>query len=109
MRAALLAGDFTRVGELAERSALAMHACAMAAGIVYVTGATLAALSEVRAMRASGLEAYATIDAGPHLKCLARAADVAAVHARLERVPGVVRIIEARPGEGARLVEEDAS
>ena len=109
MRAALLAGDFTRVGELAERSALAMHACAMAAGVVYVTGATLAALSEVRAMRASGLEAYATIDAGPHLKCLVRAADVAAVHARLEAVPGVVRIIEARPGEGARLVEEDVS
>ncbi len=109
MRAALLAGDFTRVGELAERSALAMHACAMAAGIVYVTGATLAALSEVRAMRASGLEAYATIDAGPHLKCLARAADVAAVHERLAAVPGVVRIIETRPGEGARLADEDAS
>ena len=106
MRAALLAGDFTRVGELAERSALAMHACAMAAGIVYVTGATLAALTEVRAMRASGLETYATIDAGPHLKCLVRAADVAAARARLENVPGVVRLIETTPGEGARLVDE---
>jgi diphosphomevalonate decarboxylase len=105
MRAALLAGDFTRVGELAERSALAMHACAMAAGIVYVTGATLAVLDEVRAMRASGLEAYATIDAGPHLKCLVRAADVAAAHARLEGVTHVVRIIETQPGPGARLVE----
>jgi diphosphomevalonate decarboxylase len=111
MRAALLAGDFTRVGELAERSALAMHACAMAAGIVYVTGATLAALDEVRAMRASGLSAYATIDAGPHLKCLVRTPDVAAARARLERVPGVLRLIEATPGEGARLVtsEEGAS
>ena len=104
MRAALLAGDFTRVGELAERSALAMHACAMAAGIVYVTGATLAALDEVRAMRASGLATYATIDAGPHLKCLVRASDLAAARARLERVPGVLRLIEATPGEGARLV-----
>ena len=109
MRAALLAGDFTRVGELAERSALAMHACAMAAGIVYVTGATLAALAEVRAMRAAGIEAYATIDAGPHLKCLARAADVAAVHERLAQVPGVLRIIETRPGEGARLASEEGS
>lgn len=104
MRTALLAGDFMRVGELAERSALAMHACAMAAGIVYVTGPTLAALDEVRAMRASGLSAYATIDAGPHLKCLVRSADVAAARARLERVPGVLRLIEATPGEGARLV-----
>jgi len=109
MRAALLAGDFARVGELAERSALAMHACAMAAGIVYVTGATLAALAEVRAMRASGLSTYATIDAGPHLKCLVRAADAAAARARLERVPGVLRLIEATPGEGARLVEPEGA
>jgi diphosphomevalonate decarboxylase len=106
MRAALLASDFTGVGELAERSALAMHACAMAAGIVYVTGATLAVLDEVRAMRASGLEAYATIDAGPHLKCLVRAPDVAAARARLERVTNVVRIIETQPGPGARIVQE---
>ena len=107
MRAALLAGDFARVGELAERSALVMHACAMAAGIVYVTGATLAALDEVRAMRASGLSTYATIDAGPHLKCLVRASDVAAARARLERVPGVLRLIETTPGEGARVVTSD--
>ncbi len=105
MRAALLAGDFTRVGVLAERSALAMHACAMAAGIVYVTGATLAALAEVRAMRASGLEVYATIDAGPHLKCLVRTRDVAAARECLEVVPGVLRLIEAAPGEGARIVD----
>jgi diphosphomevalonate decarboxylase len=104
MRAALLAGDFTRVGELAERSALAMHACAMGAGVVYVTGATLAALAEVRAMRAGGLESYGTIDAGPHLKCLVRAADADRVRERLEQVPGVVRIIETSPGEGARII-----
>lgn len=108
MRDALLAGDFARVGELAERSALAMHACAMGAGIVYVTGATLAALAEVRAMRAGGLGTYGTIDAGPHLKCLVHAADTEAARARLRAVPGVLRIIEATPGEGARLVGEVA-
>ena len=106
MRAALLAGDFQRVGELAERSALAMHACAMAAGIVYVTGATLAALDEVRAMRKAGLSTYGTIDAGPHLKCLVPSGEAAAARERLEKVPGVVRIIETAPGEGARLVGE---
>jgi diphosphomevalonate decarboxylase len=86
-----------------------MHACAMAAGIVYVTGATLAALGEVRAMRESGLSTYATIDAGPHLKCLVRATDAAAARARLERVPGVLRVIEATAGEGARLVPADGA
>lgn len=102
MRAALLENDFVRVGELAERSALAMHACAMAAGVVYLGGATLAALAEVRAMRAAGLPAYATMDAGPHLKCLVRTTDEGAAKARLAAVPGVLRVIVASPGEGAR-------
>lgn len=105
IRAALLAGDFVRMGELAERSALAMHACAMAAGIVYVTGATLAALVEIRALRAAGLSAFATIDAGPHLKCLVRGGDAAAARECLERVPGVLRIIDTSPGDGARIVD----
>lgn len=103
LREALLRGDFDRVGALSERSALAMHASAMAAGVVYVTGATLSALAAVRAIRAEGVSAFATIDAGPHLKCLVRTVDAAAVKARLESVPGVLRVLVAAPGEGARL------
>lgn len=104
LEAALLASDFPEVGRLAEGSALAMHACAMAAGIVYVTGPTLAALAEVRALRRDGIEAYATIDAGPHLKCLVLAKDAPAVASRLAAVAGVLRMIETAPGEGARVI-----
>jgi diphosphomevalonate decarboxylase len=103
LRASLLARDFARVGELAEASALAMHACAIAAGVVYWNGATIDALATVRALRASGTPVYATIDAGPHVKVLARPVDAAAVSDAMRRVPGVLRVIEARPGEGARL------
>jgi len=103
LREALLAKDFTRVGELAEASALAMHACAIAAGVVYWTAATLDALATVRALRARGTAVYATIDAGPHVKVLARPTDAAAVSEAMRRVPGVLRVIEARPGEGAHL------
>lgn len=109
LREALLANDFAGprgVGELAESSALAMHASAMAAGVVYVSGVTLAALAEVRAIREGGLPCYATIDAGPHLKCLVQEANVAKVKERLARVPGVLRIIEASPGDGARILDE---
>jgi diphosphomevalonate decarboxylase len=101
LRSAVLAGDFVKTGELAERSALAMHASAMAAGVVYVSGATLAALDAVRALRASGTAAYATMDAGPHLKCLVQTKDVAAARTALEGVPGVLRTILAEPGPGA--------
>jgi diphosphomevalonate decarboxylase len=103
LRAALLARDFVAVGELAEASALAMHASAIAAGLTYFTGATLGALSAVQALRAGGTPVFASIDAGPHVKALARAEDVGRVRAVLEATPGVLRIIEARPGEGARL------
>jgi diphosphomevalonate decarboxylase len=105
LREALLARDFDRVGRLAEASALAMHASAMAAGVVYFTGATLAALDAVRALRDRGTSAYATMDAGPHVKVLVRPADAARVRGVLESVAGVLRVIEARPGEGARVEE----
>jgi diphosphomevalonate decarboxylase len=104
LREALAARDFVSVGELAEASALAMHASALAAGVVYWTGATLDVLAAVRALRAAGTAAYATIDAGPHVKVLVPPERAAAAKAALSAAPGVRRILEARPGEGARLV-----
>jgi diphosphomevalonate decarboxylase len=106
LRDALLARDFAAVGQLAEASALAMHASAIAAGLIYWTGATLDALEAVRGVRAAGTQAFATIDAGPHVKVLTRASEAARVRDAMRAVPGVERVIEARPGEGARLVEE---
>lgn len=107
LREALLAGDLETTCSLAEESALAMHASAFAAGVVYVSGATLEALATVRALRAEGLAAYATMDAGPHLKCLVHAKDAARAKERLARTPGVLRIIEAVAGEGARILDEN--
>ncbi len=104
LRDALLAGDLETTCTLAEESALAMHASAFAAGVVYVSGATLEALATVRALRAEGLATYATMDAGPHLKCLVHARDAARAKERLAQTPGVLRIIEAVAGEGARII-----
>ncbi|MCC6647665.1 MAG: diphosphomevalonate decarboxylase [Polyangiaceae bacterium] len=106
VRRALLARDLDALGAAAEASALAMHASAIAAGVVYFRGATVDALAEVRRIRASGTSAYATIDAGPHVKTLVRAADAQAVAARLAAVPGVLRVLVAAPGPGASLVAD---
>lgn len=109
LRAALLARDFEALGYCAETSALAMHASAIAAGVVYWNGATLDALAAVRSFRARGVAAFATIDAGPHVKVLVREPDADAVEATMGGVPGVLRVLRARPGEGARTIErEDA-
>lgn len=103
LREAALAGDFDTVGALAESSCLAMHACAMAAGIVYWNAVTVDLMAAVRELRAGGTRVYFTIDAGPHVKVLAEAADVPVATARLRAVPGTVRVIETRAGGGAAL------
>ena len=105
MKTALAARDLRRVGELGEASALAMHALAMSAGVIYMRGMTIELMSRVRALRADGAAAYATSDAGPHVKVLVSTADAPAVRAVLEAIPGVLRVIEARPGPAAKIVE----
>ncbi len=106
-RAAIAARDLARLGTVAERSALRMHATALAADppILYWNAATVAAIHATRGLRARGVAAYFTIDAGPHVKVLCAAADAAAVGAAMADVPGVLRTITASPGPGARLVD----
>lgn len=100
------AHDLERLGTVAERSALRMHASALAAdpGVVYLRGATIEGLHAIRALRGRGVSAYFTCDAGPHPKALTTAADADAVAAALSAVPGVLRTLVARPGQGARLL-----
>lgn len=109
-RAAIAARDLTALGPVVERSALRMHASALAAdpAILYWQPATVAVLHAVAAARKAGLAAYATIDAGPHVKVLCRAPDAAAVVALCAGVPGVERTLLATPGQGAVVIEEEA-
>ena len=74
-------------------------------GLLYWNGVTLEVLHAVRRLRTSGVAAYFTIDAGPHVKVLCRASDCPKVVVALAQVRGVQRTIEARPGGGARVVE----
>jgi diphosphomevalonate decarboxylase len=103
---ALALGDLVALGELAEANALAMHATAIAArpAIVYWQPATLALLAEVRALRARGLAAWATIDAGPHVKVLTTADDADAIARTLADSPGGTRTIVSAAGGPVELV-----
>jgi diphosphomevalonate decarboxylase len=107
VRAAVLARDLEALGVAAEESALRMHAAAIAAcpGLVYWVGATVEVMEEVRRIRQKGTLAFFTIDAGPHVKVLTASADEERVAGALAAVPGVTRIIRARPGEAAAVTE----
>lgn len=107
--AALRAKDFERLGIAAEASAFAMHGSALAAGVAYLNATSHAVIAEVRALRGEGILAFATMDAGPHVKVLVREDDRKRVAERMKNVTGVLRVIETRPGDGAVLVHENAS
>lgn len=100
--------DLVMLGEVAEQSALAMHASAMAAapGILYFEPATVALLHAVRGMRRDGLVAYATMDAGPHVKVITTAPYTDDVVARLRTVVGVQHVIVASLGGPAMVLSE---
>lgn len=109
--AALAAGDLEQLGAITEGNALAMHATAIAArpAVIYWQPATLAALACVRALRAAGRAAWATMDAGPHVKVLTTAADAPAVAAALREVAGVTEVSIAAAGGPAAIVEQEAA
>ena len=106
-RAAIAARDLPALGAVAERSALRMHASAMAAdpAIIYWNPATLAAIARVRALRDArhaGLLHHrrrpARQGALPRRRRRRR-------RRRAARRPRRQRRLIAAPGPGARVVE----
>jgi diphosphomevalonate decarboxylase len=86
------------LGAIAEANALAMHASAIAArpAVIYWQPATLALLAEVRALRDRNINAWATMDAGPHVKVLTSIDHADAVAAALR--PLASEVIISAPG-----------
>jgi diphosphomevalonate decarboxylase len=102
----LAARDLPGLGALAERNALRMHADALAADppLLYWQPATVGCLQAMRELRASGVRAWATIDAGPHVVAICAAADANPVAALLRSIPGVAEVLLCAPAGGARLM-----
>ncbi len=98
--------DIQTLGTVTERSALRMHAAAMAAdpGIVYLRGVTLEGLHAVRTLRTDGIPAWFTCDAGPHPKALTLRSYANAVKEAFESLGGIKQVVVSSLGEGAQLV-----
>lgn len=107
-RAAVAARDLPRLGAAAERSCMRMHATTLGTEppILFWNAATVAAMQVVADLRAAGVSAWFTIDAGPHVKVLCAAEDAPVVDGALRAAAGVRRTLIASPGPGVRLSEE---
>lgn len=102
IREGILARDLERVGTAMEASTFAMHASAWAArpSVRYISSATLTLLDAVEQLRSRGIAAYATMDAGPHVKVLCTTHDAAIVQQTLQATGAATNVTIARPGPG---------
>jgi diphosphomevalonate decarboxylase len=103
-RDAIARRDLQALGEVTEASCLSMHASAMAArpAVLYFIGATIEGYRTIQELRKSGIPAWFTCDAGPHVKALTDAANAHKVEEALARL-GKTWI--CRPGPRAEVVE----
>ncbi|MES2639242.1 MAG: diphosphomevalonate decarboxylase [Myxococcota bacterium] len=102
-RAAVRAKDIEALGTIVERSSMRMHASMMAADppLCYWRAGTMAAIDAVKGLRALGVGAWYTMDAGPNVKVLCEAADAERVRAALSAVTDRVELLA--PGGPAHL------
>jgi diphosphomevalonate decarboxylase len=103
-RDAIARHDLEALGTVTEASCLSMHASAMAArpAVVYFHGATIEGWRIIQELRKSGVPAWFTCDAGPHVKALTIAKHAEEVERALNRLG---RTWICKPGPRAEVLE----
>jgi diphosphomevalonate decarboxylase len=107
-RAAIHDRDLERLGPVIEDEGIELHLIAMSSRppVYYWSAATIDVLARVRELRAAGVAAFSTMDAGANVHVICTAADEPAVAGALEAVTGVKRLIRDGVGDGPRALDE---
>ncbi|BDR53996.1 diphosphomevalonate decarboxylase [Bombiscardovia apis] len=103
--------DLEALGAIAEANAMGMHAAMLASrpAVCYWLPDTLSAMEAVGQIRAEGLPAWGTMDAGPNMKVLTSGAQAVRVAEELRgRLPGV-NIQVHRPGPGLEMLGNEGA
>lgn len=105
IKRAIKGRDLDTLGAAMEQSTLAFHCCTITSNppIFYWAPETLTALATVQGLRERGVSAWATMDAGPHVKTLCASADAPRVRQALNRTRGVTRTWVTKPGPGVEV------
>jgi diphosphomevalonate decarboxylase len=106
-RGAVERRDFGALAEVSEHNCLKMHGVMTSSRppLLYWSAGTLACVQRVRELRASGLGVFFTIDAGPQVKAVCLPGMGERVAASLAGLPGVLQVMRAGLGEGARVIQ----
>lgn len=106
VRSAVETRDFASFADVVEQDSNLMHAVMMTSRppLFYWQPASLEVMDAVRRWRTEGISVCYTLDAGPNVHCLCLPQDAPEVAQRLQAIAGVERVLQAGPGDGARLV-----
>lgn len=105
-RRAILNRDFFALASIIELDSNLMHAVMHTSSppLMYWYPETLQVMTAVTKWRTEGLEVCYTIDAGPNVHCICTKKHMDTIEERLRRIPGIVELLHAHPGDPARIV-----
>jgi diphosphomevalonate decarboxylase len=106
-RKAILERDFNTFASIVELDSDMMHSVMMTSTpqLHYWKPASLDVMSCVRQWRADGMPVCYTVDAGPNIHILCPGTEAQTVEKRLSEIKGVDKVLVARAGGPAKLVE----
>ena len=107
IKVAIQEQDIVKTGEIAERSALKMHALNLSANppFNYWSPDSIIAMRQVTALREQGYPAYITMDAGPNVKIICKASQIDEIYAILSDNYREDQLVKALPGPGIQILE----
>lgn len=102
MKDAIVKKDINLVGQLAEKSAMQMHATTLSAvpPFTYFEPETLQAIEVVERLRQQGVSCYYTMDAGPNVKVICTSRETPQILAALAPYFTAEQLLVAKPGPG---------
>ncbi len=100
--------DIVRTGEIAERSALKMHALNLSANppFNYWSPDSIVAMRKVSELREMGYPVYLTMDAGPNVKLICKASQLEEIQNILLKEYRKEQLVLAKPGPGLQILED---
>ena len=108
IKVAIQEQDVVKTGEIAERSALKMHALNLSANppFNYWSPDSIIAMRQVTALREQGYPAYITMDAGPNVKIICKASQIDEIYDHLSHTYREDQLVKALPGPGIQILED---
>jgi diphosphomevalonate decarboxylase len=106
-RKAILERDFDSFASIVELDSDMMHAVMMTStpALHYWKPASMEVMNAVRGWRMEGMPVCYTVDAGPNIHVICPETEAQVIEKRLQEIPGVDRVLVARAGGSAKIVE----